>query len=92
MTLNQSVNTMRFSLSNPATPLTVSFNPEGLVAHPVGRGHSRKMKKLFQEYGVPSWLRRRTPILMDGDKVVAVMGIFVDKRYQGQDYEAIWSK
>ena len=81
-----------FSLPHSSKSLTVMFNPEGLVAHPIGRGHSRKMKKLFQEYGVPSWLRRRTPILMDGEQVVAVMGIFVDKRYEGQDCEAIWSK
>ncbi|NOH98480.1 tRNA lysidine(34) synthetase TilS [Vibrio sp. 99-70-13A1] len=72
--------------------LRVIFNPEGLVAHPVGRNHSRKMKKLFQEYNVPSWLRRRTPIVMDGENVVAVLGVFVDQRYQGQDCEVLWSK
>ena len=83
---------LNFSLSNASGPLKVIFNPEGLVAHPVGRGHSRKLKKLFQEYRVPSWLRRRTPILMDGEHVVAVMGLFVDRRYQGQDCEAVWSK
>ncbi|GAK85359.1 tRNA(Ile)-lysidine synthetase [Vibrio ponticus] len=39
--------------------LSIIFDPQGLSAHPVGRGHSRKLKKLFQEYGVPSWQRRR---------------------------------
>lgn len=81
-----------FSLSNTSEALRVIFNPEGLLAHPVGRGHSRKLKKLFQEYQVPSWLRRRTPILMDGDRVIAVLGLFVDKNYEGQDCEALWSK
>ncbi|UOE78967.1 tRNA lysidine(34) synthetase TilS [Vibrio splendidus] len=81
-----------FSLSNTSESLRVIFNPEGLSAHPVGRGHSRKLKKLFQEYQVPSWLRRRTPILMDGDRVIAVLGLFVDKSYEGQDCEALWSK
>ncbi|MEZ9894873.1 tRNA lysidine(34) synthetase TilS, partial [Vibrio lentus] len=81
-----------FSLSNTSESLRVIFNPEGLSAHPVGRGHSRKLKKLFQEYQVPSWLRRRTPILMDGDRVIAVLGLFVDKDYEGQDCEALWSK
>ncbi len=81
-----------FSLSNTSEALRVIFNPEGLSAHPVGRGHSRKLKKLFQEYQVPSWLRRRTPILMDGDRVIAVLGLFVDKNYEGQDCEALWSK
>ncbi len=82
----------RFSLNTTSGTLRVIFNPEGLSAHPVGRGHSRKLKKLFQEYQVPSWLRRRTPILMDGDRVIAVLGLFVDKNYEGQDCEALWSK
>ncbi|MEZ8158333.1 tRNA lysidine(34) synthetase TilS [Vibrio splendidus] len=81
-----------FSLPDTSATLRVIFNPEGLSAHPVGRGHSRKLKKLFQEYQVPSWLRRRTPILMDGDRVIAVLGLFVDKNYEGQDCEALWSK
>ncbi len=82
----------RFSLTKANGTLRVIFNPEGVSAHPVGRGHSRKLKKLFQEYQVPSWLRRRTPILMDGDRVIAVLGLFVDKNYEGQDCEALWSK
>ncbi|WP_060982521.1 tRNA lysidine(34) synthetase TilS [Vibrio splendidus] len=81
-----------FSLPKVNGTLRVILNPEGLSAHPVGRGHSRKLKKLFQEYQVPSWLRRRTPILMDGDRVIAVLGLFVDKNYEGQDCEALWSK
>lgn len=72
--------------------LWVSFNPEGLTACPVGRSGSRKMKKLFQEYGVPSWLRRRTPILMYQDKVVAVANLFVDRDFSGQDCTLVWDK
>ncbi|ULN63589.1 tRNA lysidine(34) synthetase TilS [Vibrio gigantis] len=81
-----------FSLSSVKDTMRITFNSEGLSAHPIGRGHSRKLKKLFQEYQVPSWLRRRTPILMDGDRVIAVLGLFVDKNYEGQDCEALWSK
>lgn len=70
--------------------LRIIFNPEGLSAHPAERGHSRKLKKLFQEYGVPSWLRRRTPILMCGDQVVAVGELFIDRHFIGQDCELVW--
>ncbi|MFM2590736.1 tRNA lysidine(34) synthetase TilS [Vibrio sp. TBV020] len=73
-------------------PLQVTFNPEGLSAHPAERGHSRKLKKLFQEYGVPSWLRRRTPIILCGDVVVAVGDLFIDRHFIGQDCELIWDK
>ncbi|NOI70631.1 tRNA lysidine(34) synthetase TilS [Vibrio owensii] len=72
--------------------LRVAFNPEGLSAHPTTRNHSRKLKKLFQEYNVPSWLRRQIPILMYQDQVVAVGDLFVDQAFSGQDCELIWRK
>ena len=87
-----SVGMLSLDVIKDAECLRVIFNPEGLVAHPVGRNHSRKLKKLFQEYNVPSWLRRRTPIIMDGENVIAVLGVFVDQKYQGQDCEVLWSK
>ncbi|WP_047049959.1 tRNA lysidine(34) synthetase TilS [Vibrio mexicanus] len=72
--------------------LTVTFDPEGLSAKPVGRQHSRKLKKLFQEYQVPSWLRRRTPIILFEGKVVAVVGLFVDQAFSGQECDVVWYK
>ncbi|KUI98441.1 tRNA lysidine(34) synthetase TilS [Vibrio sp. MEBiC08052] len=71
-------------------PLRVTFNPEGLVASPVGRRGRHKLKKLFQEYRIPSWQRRRVPILISGQQVIAVAGLFVDEHFSGSDYELIW--
>ncbi|MDB1124603.1 tRNA lysidine(34) synthetase TilS [Vibrio algarum] len=70
----------------------VHFKPQGLTAHPVERGHSRKLKKLFQEYGVPSWLRTRTPIIMYGDQLAMVVDLFVCKEFHGDDCEILWDK
>ena len=78
------------ALSN--SPLRIIFEPQGLSAKPCGRRHSRKLKKLFQEYHVPSWLRRRLPILMCGEQVVAVGGVFIDTDFVGQDCELVWDK
>ncbi|WP_019276456.1 tRNA lysidine(34) synthetase TilS [Vibrio coralliilyticus] len=75
-----------------AAPLSVTFEPQGLSAKPTDRNHSRKLKKLFQEYGVPSWLRRRVPILMCGERVAAVADLFVDHHFAGQDCELVWDK
>ena len=75
-----------------SAPLRVIFQPQGLSATPSERGHSRKLKKLFQEYGIPSWMRRRVPILMCGDQVVAVAGVFIDSDFVGQDCELVWDK
>ncbi|EOB3602374.1 TPA: tRNA lysidine(34) synthetase TilS [Vibrio vulnificus] len=82
----------QIALPEQSEALWISFNPEGLSAHPAERGHSRKLKKLFQEYQVPSWLRRRTPILMYHQQVVAVAGLFVDRQFIGQDCELFWRK
>lgn len=70
----------------------VHFNPEGLIAHPSNRNHSRKLKKLYQEYKIPSWRRKRMPIIMYGDAIAMVAGLFIDKNFQGYDCEIIWNK
>lgn len=72
--------------------LWVSFDPQGLSACPVGRAGSRKLKKLFQEYQIPSWQRRRIPILMYQKSVVAVAGLFVERDFSGGDGELIWQQ
>ncbi|EHA1125184.1 tRNA(Ile)-lysidine synthetase [Vibrio navarrensis] len=92
LTLEHTPGQGHLALPPAGEKLYVTFEPEGLSAHPAERGHRRKMKKLFQEYQVPSWLRRRTPILMCADKVVAVAGLFVDREFIGQDCELFWRK
>ena len=44
---------------------------------PVGRVGSRRLKKLLQEHGVPSWQRGRIPILHYGEQAALVAGLFV---------------
>lgn len=83
---------MTLTRSALTEPLFVMFEPEGLSAHPYGRAGSRKLKKLFQEYQIPSWQRRRIPIVMMGEKVVAVGNLFVDKEFYGSDCELVWDK
>ena len=68
------------------------LEPEGLVANPTERANRIKLKKLFQEYAVPSWMRRRTPILMCGDKVAAVGDLFVDRAFSGDDCDFVWQR
>jgi len=92
LTLNTSSEQATIALPFQPELLRVTFNPEGLSAHPTTRNHSRKLKKLFQEYNVPSWLRRQIPILMYQNQVVAVAGLFVDRAFSGQDCELIWRK
>lgn len=53
-------------------PLTVSFAREGVRCRPHGREHSQSLKKLFQECSIPPWLRERTPLIYQDDKLLAV--------------------
>ena len=74
----------------PQEVVTVRFDPEGLQVKPLGRVGKRKMKKLFQEYGVPSWNRRRTPLVFYGEQLAAVAGLFVVDGFAGEECELTW--
>lgn len=77
-------------LPTPDEVLSVRFDPEAIEVKPVGRVGKRKLKKLFQEYGVPSWNRRRTPLIYYGDQLAAVAGLFVVEAFSGQDCDLEW--
>ena len=61
---------------------------ERLQVHP--RRPRRTLKNLFQEAGVPSSARLRTPLLFCGDDLVWVPGLGVDVRYQGRGILPEW--
>lgn len=67
----------------PDETVSVRFHYQGDAIKPLGRSGSRKIKKLYQEYQVPSWMRNRTPLIFFNDKLVAVVGIFVVAEFSG---------
>ncbi len=56
-------------------PLRVRFGATGLTCRPPGTTHRRPLKKLFQEAGIPRWLRPYVPVLLDRSELVAVAGV-----------------
>lgn len=60
----------------PAVPLTVRFPVGGERLRPLGAERRRSLKNLFQEAGIPPWVRERTPLLWRGDALVAVGGFW----------------
>lgn len=56
--------------------VSIRFKAPGLL-HIVGRNGGRKLKKIWQELGVPPWRRDTTPLLFYGDTLIAAAGIFV---------------
>ncbi|MEG0008243.1 MAG: tRNA lysidine(34) synthetase TilS [Aeromonas sp.] len=72
-------------------PLSVRFQvAAGCMLKPVGRGGSRRLKKLLQEHGVPSWQRGRLPILYYGEQVAAVADLFICDGFLAQEGGIRW--
>jgi tRNA(Ile)-lysidine synthase len=65
--------------------ITVRFRQGGERIHPEGRSGSRPLKKLFQEWGVPPWLRDRIPLVFYHDTLVMVVGYAISKDYVARD-------
>jgi tRNA(Ile)-lysidine synthase len=57
-------------------PVSIRFKATGQL-HIVGRDRGRSLKKIWQEFGIPPWLRERTPLLYYGEKLIAALGVFV---------------
>ena len=71
--------------------LTVRFcAPGGMNLEIVGRPHSRPLKKLWQEFGVPPWLRQRTPLLFYNDTPIAAVGVFITRDGEAKQGDAVW--
>lgn len=52
----------------PPSPLIVRFPKPGERLRPSGSAHRQRLKKLFQQAGIPTWNRARTPVIeLDGE-------------------------
>ena len=67
----------------PLSGFVLKFDKAGLRCKPVDRAHSQTIKKLFQEYSVPPWLRPFVPLVYVGDSLIAVGGCWACSSDQG---------
>jgi tRNA(Ile)-lysidine synthase len=58
-----------------AAILTIRFGEPGLRCRTRSSGHRRPLKKLFQESGIPSWLRPYVPLVFSDETLIAVAGM-----------------
>ncbi|WP_348666594.1 tRNA lysidine(34) synthetase TilS [Arsenophonus symbiont of Ornithomya chloropus] len=56
--------------------VTVRFGIKGNIKI-IGRQHSRKSKKLWQELGIAPWLRKRIPLIYYNDVLITAVNVFV---------------
>lgn len=73
----------------PAQQVSVRFSAQGSVRI-FGRAHSRPIKKLWQELGVPPWMRERIPLIYYDEQLVAALGAFVCKEGRVPEKEQPW--
>lgn len=65
----------------PATvDLQVRWRRGGECIRPSGKPHTRELRLLFQEQGVPPWQRERVPLLWQGKELLAAVGVATSAR------------
>lgn len=75
-------------------PVTLRFKAPGML-HIRGRHGGRKLKKIWQELGVPPWRRDTTPLLFYGDTLIAAAGVFVTHEGmagEGDGLQFVWQE
>lgn len=72
-------------LSSQVEEVTVRFRQGGEVM--AVNGKHCALKNRLQEWGVPTWLRDRIPLLFVNDKLISVVGFFIDEAYRAKPGE-----
>ncbi len=78
------------SLPHRLRVLNVTFSATGIHAHPEGRPYGRALKKLLQDWSIPTWQRQQIPFLVDDNELVAAVGLCVGQAYSGVEYQLLW--
>ena len=60
--------------------LSVRWRRGGESLRPAGSAHTRELRLLFQEFGVPTWQRERVPLLFAGKELLAAVGVAASAR------------
>ncbi|WP_284880707.1 tRNA lysidine(34) synthetase TilS [Citrobacter portucalensis] len=68
--------------------VSIRFKAPGLLQI-VGRNGGRKLKKIWQEQGIPPWRRDTTPMLFYGETLIAAAGVFVTREGAAEDEEGV---
>lgn len=60
--------------------ISIHFGSVDGLLYIVNRHRGRKLKKIWQELGIPPWLRSRIPLLFYDHILIAAIGVFVTKQ------------
>ena len=67
--------------------ICISSRTQDIKCKPYGRAKSQRLKKIFQEYGVPYWKRDRLPFIYIKGKLAAVGSLWVCEEFHASSKE-----
>lgn len=70
-----------------SSPLSVGFRQGGETIQPVGRKEKHALKKLFQESGIPPWVRERTPLIFIEGELAVVGELYISQKFHAENGE-----
>ena len=79
------------SLNINPEQLTIRFRRGGERCRLAGKNQSTSLKKLFQEWDIPSWRRSTIPLLYYGDELAAIIGYGICAEFAAHQGERGWS-
>lgn len=77
----------------PTARVSIRFRQGGEIVHPAGRVGSHPLKKLYQEWAAPPWMRDRIPLLYVEEELAMVVGYAVAEQYTravSEQQKAYW--
>lgn len=74
----------------PANTFQIRYRQGGETIKLPDKQHSQQLKKLFQEKGLPPWIRPRIPLLYLEGQLVAVADYWIDSRFLAKGDELCW--
>lgn len=72
------------------TKVSVRYRQGGESCRPVGRGQTHQLKKLFQEWQIPPWLRTSIPLIYVDGELAAVVGYCYCEQFAASEGESSW--
>ena len=67
--------------------VSIRFRKGGETIQPVGKTQHHALKKLFQEQGIPPWIRDRIPLIYINDQLAAVGEMFMSQQFHAAEGE-----
>ena len=80
----------RLAAARTPAVVEVRFRRGGERCRPAGRGLTKPLKDLMQEYGVPPWERGLLPLVFVGDRLACAPGLFVCDPFAEEEEAPAW--